>query len=506
MHPTILLWFRTDLRLHDHEALCTALERDADVVPVYVFDPRMFGRTRQGFPRTAGFRAQFLREAVEDLRQQLRQRGADLIVRTGHPEQVLPDLTRATGARQVFFHRCAGTEEQATEAAVAQALRDAGATATGFDGHTLYHPHNLPFSLQQLPEVFTEFRRRIENNTAIREPFATPDTIPYPPDDNLPPGPVPTCEELGVAPCTPDPRAVLDFKGGETAGLGRLKAYFWQQDCLRRYKETRNGLLGADYSSKFSPWLALGCLSPRYIYAEVERYERQVVRNDSTYWLVFELLWRDFFHFLTLKHGGRLFRRSSLRNLRIDWQRDETHWQAWIDGHTGFPLIDANMRELAATGFMSNRGRQNVASFLTKNLGLDWLRGAEWFEGLLIDYDPASNYGNWSYAAAVGTDPRGFRFFNPIKQGKDYDPQGDYIRHWLPELARVPANRIHEPWLLSADEQARAGMRLGVDYPRPVVDLFASAAENEKRYEKALLQAGLRTSAHPSRIRRFVKK
>ncbi len=506
MHPTLLLWFRTDLRLHDHEALAAALDRDADVVPVYIFDPRFFGRTRQGFERTAAYRARFLREAVEDLRQQLRQRGSDLIVRIGHPEAVLPQLAAATGAPQVFYHRCAGTEEQAIETAVAQALREVGASAAAFDGHTLYHPNNLPFSLKQLPEVFTEFRRRIENNTAIREPFATPETVPSPRLDDLPPGPIPTLADLGVAPRTPDPRGVLDFRGGETAGLRRLQDYFWHNDCLRRYKDTRNGMLGANFSSKFSPWLALGCLSPRFIYAEVERYERQVVRNDSTYWLVFELLWRDFFHFLTLKHGGRLFRRSSLRGLRIDWQRNEAHWTAWTEGRTGFPLIDANMRELAATGFMSNRGRQNVASFLTKNLGLDWLRGAEWFESLLIDYDPASNYGNWSYAAAVGTDPRGFRFFNPVKQGKDYDPQGDYIRHWLPELARLPANRIHEPWLLTPDEQTRWGVRLGTDYPRPVVDLFASAAENEKRYEKALVRAGLRRTTHSSRIRQFVKK
>jgi deoxyribodipyrimidine photo-lyase len=299
-------------------------------------------------------------------------------------------------------------------------------------------------------------------------------------------GDLPTLEELGLEAPAIDDRAVLRFKGGETAGLDRLDHYFWKGDRLRLYKETRNGMVGADYSSKFSPWLALGCLSPRYIYGQVQQYEDQRVRNDSTYWLIFELLWRDYFRFICAKHGNKIFYPSGLQGMPIPWKTDWERFDLWRTGQTGFPLIDANMRELAATGFMSNRGRQNVASFLTKNLGIDWRMGAEWFESLLIDYDVCSNWGNWNYTAGVGNDARGFRFFNILKQSKDYDRNGEYVKHWLPELVNIPAAKVHEPWKLQPVEQKRFSVRIGVDYPNPVVDLFQSAAANEKIYNAAI--------------------
>ncbi|MEM9768946.1 MAG: DASH family cryptochrome, partial [Cyanobacteria bacterium P01_D01_bin.71] len=248
----------------------------------------------------------------------------------------------------------------------------------------------------------------------------------------------------------------------------------------------RNGMLGANYSSKFSAWLALGCLSPRRIYQAVQAYEAERVRNDSTYWLVFELLWRDYFRLICLKHGDRVFYPSGLRGLQVDWKQDWPRFGAWREGKTGYPLVDANMRELAATGFMSNRGRQNVASFLTKNLGIDWRMGAEWFESLLVDYDVCSNWGNWNYTAGVGNDARGFRYFNIPKQSKDYDPDGAYVKHWLPELQQLPASKVHAPWKLIDVEQKRFKVRLGVDYPNPIVDLQKSVQANERIYNRAL--------------------
>jgi deoxyribodipyrimidine photo-lyase len=167
----------------------------------------------------------------------------------------------------------------------------------------------------------------------------------------------------------------------------------------------------------------------------------------------------------------------------IPWKQDWKRFEIWQTGNTGFPLVDANMRELADTGFMSNRGRQNVASFLTKNLGIDWRMGAEWFESRLIDYDPCSNWGNWNYTAGIGNDARGFRFFNINKQAQDYDPLGEYVKHWLPELADLPTSKVHQPWKLLPIEQKRFNVRLGVDYPHPVVDLFASAKVNEEIYK-----------------------
>jgi deoxyribodipyrimidine photo-lyase len=247
-------------------------------------------------------------------------------------------------------------------------------------------------------------------------------------------------------------------------------------------------MLGTNYSSKFSAWLSFGCLSPRYIYEEVQKYEQTRVKNDSTYWLTFELLWRDFFRFICSKHGNKIFYKSGLQELNLPWLEDWQRFNLWCEGKTGYPLVDANMRELAATGFMSNRGRQNVASFLTKNLGIDWRMGAEWFESLLVDYDVCSNWGNWNYTAGVGNDARGFRYFNIPKQSKDYDPKGDYLRHWLPELALIKGDKIHEPYKLSLEEQKRYGVILGVNYPRPIVDFFQSIKHNEKIYlAKSLL-------------------
>ena len=267
-----------------------------------------------------------------------------------------------------------------------------------------------------------------------------------------------------------------------------MREYIWDHDRLRVYKHTRNGMLAVDDSSKLSTWLANGSLSPRTVAAEVARYEIERIANESTYWLIFELLWRDYFQFIAAKHGRHLFQVGGLQRNRLPWEHSIERFNAWKLGRTGYPLVDANMQELAATGYMSNRGRQNVGSFLTKNLGIDWRMGAEWFESLLIDYDVASNYGNWNYVAGVGNDARGFRFFNITKQAHDYDPAGEYVRHWLPALADVPDGRIHKPWELSNEEQTRFGVQVGRDYPAPIVDLFDSANANRAKYEAAMAE------------------
>ncbi len=479
----LLIWYRNDLRLHDHEPLHRASDRTlaaSQIIPVYCFDPRQFGTTSYGFPKTGAFRTQFLLESIADLRASLRSLGSDLIIRTGLPEVILPVLAQEIGATAIYFSKEVTAEEVAVETALQSAVKPLAIALKSFWGHTLYHPDDLPFAIHQLPELFTSFRKQVEKYAKVNRTFIAPKQLP--PLPNIQIGELPQLADFGLEPPTFDQRAVMHFKGGETAGLARLHQYFWQQDCLKVYKETRNGMLGADYSSKFSPWLALGCLSPRYIYEQVQEYETQRVKNDSTYWLVFELLWRDYFRFICAKHGSKIFRQSGLQGVDIPWKEDWERFDLWRQGMTGFPLVDANMRELAATGFMSNRGRQNVASFLTKNLGINWQMGAEWFESLLIDHDVCSNYGNWNYTAGVGNDARGFRFFNILKQSKDYDPQGAYVKHWLPELARVPAAKVHEPWKLLPVEQ----QRVGVDYPNPVVNLFKSAEENERIYNAAV--------------------
>ncbi len=478
-----LVWFRNDLRLHDHQPLDEAVRAGQPILPLYCFDPRQFGQTAFGFAKTGAYRAQFLLEAVADLRRSLQALGSDLVVRVGKPEQIIPALVQAHGLKVVYWHEEVTAEERRVEQALEAQLASLGCRSEVYWGATLYHPDNLPFPIARLPEVFTQFRRQVEQHSSVDVGLPTPTRLSPPPQ--LEPGALPPLADLGLAAPTPDRRAVLTFVGGETAGLARLNHYVWESDCLKTYKQTRNGMVGADYSSKLSPWLALGCLSPRRVYETVQAYEAERIRNDSTYWLIFELLWRDYFRLICAKHGDRVFYPSGLRGLLIDWRQDWQRFEAWCKGETGFPLVDANMRELARSGFMSNRGRQNVASFLTKNLGIDWRMGAEWFESLLVDYDVCSNYGNWNYTAGVGNDARGFRYFNIPKQAKDYDPDGLYVKHWLPELKDIPPDRVHQPWRLQATEQKRFGVKLGVDYPRPVVDLQKSVQANEQIYQAA---------------------
>ncbi len=491
-NPQILLWYRNDLRLHDHELLTEAVAAGGGIIPLYCFDDRQFGRTSFGFPKTGAYRAQFLLESIADLRESWRARGSDLVVRHGSPAVIIPELVDRFGITDVYYYQEVTDEELKVSTAVKAALQPRQLGYRTVWGQTLYHLHDLPFSLQHLPELFTKFRKDVERETPIRAALPAPEQLPPLPAELVGAasglehcGDLPSLADLGLEAPQTDPRGVLTFKGGETAGIDRVREYIWTQDRLRIYKETRNGMLGADYSSKFSAWLALGCISPRYIYAQVQQYQDERIENDSTYWLIFELLWRDYFRFICAKHGNAVFQRSGLHGIDLDWQQDWERFDLWRAGKTGFPLVDANMREIAATGYMSNRGRQNVASFLTKNLYIDWRMGAEWFESLLIDYDVCSNWANWNYNAGVGNDARGFRFFNIFKQSQDYDRDGRYVKQWLPELTGVPAAKVHEPGKLLPVEQERFGVRLGVDYPQPIVDLFKSAKTNELIYNAA---------------------
>ncbi len=490
-----LVWLRTDLRLTDHEAL-TRAAACGPVLLLYCVDPSQFVALNKGFAKTGALRARFLHEALLDLRARLRASGADLLVYDGKPEVGVPAVAHEVNADAVFFHRLAGTEEQAAERAVAAAITQQGASAHGFHGHSLIHPDDLPFQLDALPDLFTRFRIAVERGALpVRAPgLAPPSASAFAPVSAE--ASAATDRALArlaahAAEAADAPQATMRFTGGVAAAHARIKHYFWEADRLRIYKETRNGLLHTDDSARISPWLALGCISPRELYAEIRRYERLRVRNDSTYWMIVELLWRDYFYFVALKYGPALFRVDGLQRLTLPWRapgRDAAarrDFEAWRAGKTGYPLVDACMRELAATGFMSNRGRQNAASFLTKNLNIDWRWGAAWFESLLIDYDVSSNYGNWNYVAGIGNDARGFRFFNIYKQAADYDPQGDFVRHWLPELARIRGAKVHRPSELSAHDAERAGFRIGEDYPEPMVDLFDSARRNEARYQAA---------------------
>ena len=485
---TSLVWFRNDLRLHDHRALRRAIRRADHIACVYVVNSASFETTRFGFDRVGKFRLKFLRESLIDLLENLSQIGGTLHVLVGDPVIVLPKLASDIGATTVHCHREYASEEKTTQKRVCKSLGKVGCELDASSANSLYEVDDLPFSIPELPELFTKFRGKVEKQSDVQAAIPAPTEVP-----DLPPTLANKIQSQAIDDIATlqwesfevDDRSVMDFRGGESEGLKRIEQYFWRDDCLREYKVTRNGMLGANYSSKFSPWLALGCLSPRHIHDEVRRYEDERTKNDSTYWMIFELLWRDYFAFIVAKHGRTVFQAEGIRQRSFPWKQNQDLFDRWRYGETGYPLIDANMRELAATGFMSNRGRQNVASFLTKNLGIDWRMGAAWFESLLIDYDPCSNYGNWNYVAGVGNDAREFRWFNTIKQSKNYDREGDYVKHWLPELTNVPPKNVHTPWELGPELQEKHGVNIGADYPNPVVDLFESANDQEKLFRES---------------------
>ena len=471
---TAIVWFRNNLRLHDNEALHRALDYNT-IIPVYVFDSHWFGETAFGFPKTGPHRGRFLLETLQNLRDNLQRRGADLIVRQGKTDQILAELVEEHEASIIFTEKEVTSEEVAIEEAVMKHV-NAGVEFT--KGRMLFHPDDIPYNPESIPKVFTNFRKQLEKKSSVRQQFPTPEVMPETGVDK--PGDLPSIEAFGVSAPPSEDRAVLPFNGGEDEGLKRLKRYFWKKDQLKNYKFTRNGLLGSDYSSKFSPWLANGSLSPRRIYWEVKKYEEERNKNVSTYWMIFELIWRDFFRYSAMKYGDAIFKQGGIQQKDRNWRGDEKDFRRWAEGRTGIPFIDANMRELNKTGYMSNRGRQNAASFLAQNLNIDWRMGAEYFESKLIDYDVCSNYGNWMYNSTVGQDPRN-RYFNIINQAEKYDTKGEYVRHWLPELADVTKEFIHEPHHMAVEQQKLAGIEIGEDYPEPMIDLEASYEEIRNR-------------------------
>ncbi|MDR9387397.1 MAG: DASH family cryptochrome [Balneolaceae bacterium] len=427
-----LLWFRQDFRLDDHPALLHACTTQQPILPVVIVDPHWFSATRLGRPKMGSYRARFWKESIENLAERIQSMGGTLIVKEGDTPSVMADLVDKHDVSEIVSMTYPGTEEAELE----EKIEDSVPTTCAIqwiEGHTLLHTEDLPFDIDDLPKVFTPFRKKVEKSFEVREPIAAPSSISWATDASGPTvNEVLESSQLTVhaADAEYDSRAVLPYKGGESAAMERLEQYIWEGDHLKVYKKTRNGLLGANYSSKFSAWLANGCISPRRIWSEVKRYEEQRVSNESTYWLIFELLWRDFFQFSAWKHGAALFYAGGIQGKAVHQEANMERFQRWAEGKTGADFVDANMRELNATGYMSNRGRQNVASFLSQNLGVDWRMGASYFETMLVDYDVASNWGNWAYNSTVGHDPRN-RQFDVERQAKMYDSKGTYRKTWL---------------------------------------------------------------------------
>ena len=408
------------------------------------------GDPRWGNLQVSLHRQRVLLDSLIDLDAQLRAMGSALTVVRGPPASTLPTLARAAGARAVYCEAIAAPYEQSE----VNDLQSAGVPVVTTWQSTLFEPSALPFAVQDLPKVFTQFRQALARaKMAPATPLAAPTGLP----------PLPALSKVGtdsaqryatanlaaeraaLGASEADPRSSLpywhtEFAGGARAGLAHLTRYF-ASELPHQYKATRNGLAGTDFSSKLSGWLAFGAVSVRQVAQCIAEYEQRVGSNDGSQWLLQELLWRDYFRWLHLQHGAKLFHYRGLRERAAPHQgtapipvqppvHDTAKFAHWSQGHTQEPLIDAAMHELLATGYLSNRLRQVVASYWIHELGGDWRAGAAWFESQLIDYDVTTNQGNWLYIAGMGTDPRGGRRFNVQKQVQDHDPDQNYQRLW----------------------------------------------------------------------------
>jgi deoxyribodipyrimidine photo-lyase len=416
-----LYWFRNDLRLSDNPAFLRACKEVDYLLPIYIREPHLDQETSWGFKRVGRFRQVFLRQSLEDLRGQLRELGSDLIEVNGSANEVFEKLTKQIGASAIYCEQIEAPEELGQVVS----LSNSGLQVNTIWQSSMLDPQSLPFSPQEMPDIFTQFRQQVEKKKLrFTDPIQTPQKVP----------PLPIYD-LSFFALNGQDDVLRDgiFQGGERCANSHIKQYF-ERRLPDTYKQTRNQLIGLDYSSKFSPWLASGCCSARSIAKQLSEYESEHGANEGTYWLWFELLWRDYFRFLHFKFGNQLYRSAGLSITLSNASSpdfDETLFKKWASGNTGESFIDAGMRELSKTGFLSNRMRQVVASYWIYDMQGDWQVGAAWFESQLVDYDVYSNQGNWLYIAGKGTDPRGGRAFNVRKQAQDHDPEGAYQHMWL---------------------------------------------------------------------------
>ena len=423
---TNLVWFRNDLRTQDNAVLYNACKSSTKVIGIYFLDPRHFEITKHGFKKTEKYRSQFVLETLANLKANLNQLNIDLLVYFERPEVTIPEVCKTFNVHHIFFQTEWTAEEINVEKAVKSKLPNISFTSVY--NQFLYHPEDITIAVKNIPQVFTVFRKKLEKYIKIRETL----TIEKRSVNNRIENPtnIPTLQDLGFNNFETHTHSAFPFNGGETEALQRLEDYFFKTKKLGFYKKTRNGLVGKDYSSKFSPWLANGSISARTIYFKIKQFENQHFKNESTYWLIFELIWRDYFKYVSLKHNNKIFKLEGILNKNYDWNTNPNHIKKWINGETNSDFVNANMIELQKTGWMSNRGRQNVASYFAKALNLDWRIGAAYFEALLIDYDVHSNYGNWMYVAGVGNDPRD-RKFNVQLQAQRYDTNRKFRKLWL---------------------------------------------------------------------------
>ncbi|MFN8467637.1 MAG: deoxyribodipyrimidine photo-lyase [Caldilineaceae bacterium] len=460
-------WIRRDLRLTDNQALSAALAAAEQVLPVFILDPRLLASPYTGDKRTA-----FLFDGLRALDADLRSRGSRLLVRRGDPVAVLVQLCHETGAGAVFAQRdyspFAIRRDTAVQAALPVSLHLE-------DGVAARPPASIRKDDGEPFVVYTPFGKRWR----ALGPFRRSDILPAP--QVIRPPAEPQGDEVPAAPALP---SSVPFAAGEAEAKRRLGAFVTGEHApIHDYAKLRDQP-GADATSQLSPYLRWGMISPRLAaLAAYEAIDRAGTRGGTgaaaaqkgaDTWLA-ELIWREFY--LAILQAFPYVRGSSFRRefIGIPWRNDDADFAAWCAGRTGYPIVDAAMRQIVTEGWMHNRCRMITASFLVKDLLIDWRWGERFFMQHLVDGDPAPNNGGWQWTAGTGTDAAPyFRVFNPVMQSQKFDPQGTYIRRWLPELAHVPLEFLHEPWKMEKSDQVKARCTLGADYPLPIVDHHAA--------------------------------
>jgi deoxyribodipyrimidine photo-lyase len=467
---TAIVWFRRDLRLHDHPALIAACADHERVIPLFVFDDQLL------HGRYAGpARARFMLGCLRALDGALRELGSGLVVRHGTPEDEVVAVAGETGARAVLWTSDVAPYARRRDREVTAALQGAGVEAEPHGGGYLVDPSRPRTQGGKPYTVFTPFWRSIaelERRPVHHAPTALP---PLPP--GLRKGRLPSATALDID-NSEVPEPVVE--PGEAAARVALER--WLRADLDRYAD-RHDALSDPGTSVLSPYLRWGCLSAREC---EDRAQHHGGAGAAAF--IRQLAWRDFYaHQLLMypKNVGQEFQERYRHGLQ--WADDAEALAAWKAGETGYPLVDAGMRQLARTGWMHNRARLVVGSFLTKDLHIDWREGERHFARLLLDGEPAQNNGNWQWIASVGADPAPYfrRLFNPMLQQRKFDPDGHYVRTWVPELADVPDAKLTEPWTMSEDEQDAAGCVIGTDYPAPIVDHAHEREVAKQRYGAA---------------------
>lgn len=422
-----IYWLNNDLRIDDNPALLAAGQSDS-LSLVYCVDPRWFETRRLQAPALGTHRWALLKEALEDLDSGLQSIGQRLLVLYEEPVFCLPRLAQTLAADELICSRSMSADQDRVLAEIGKRTPDL--KIRQFESYTLFDETQLPFRIEDLPETYSRFRRKAEP-IKLNSPLTPPRSLPPQPASAVP-------LVSDSLPATTE-ATQKQIRGGEQAANAHLSAYLCSELPLN-YKEVRNELDGWDNSSKLSPWLNLGNISARRVVQQLRDFETRKGANESTYWLFIELLWREYFQWLSVKIGVDLFEFGGVNKRKPSTNFQSERFAAWCEGNTSYPLVNACMRQLLKNGYLSNRGRQIAASCLVNELQMDWRFGAAWFQYQLIDYDEAVNWGNWQYIAGVGADPRGGRNFNLAKQAELYDADGSYRKRWAGELSRLRSN------------------------------------------------------------------